>query len=226
MYVSILLSAGGAFAAPAAMDQLALQAPRQEAAAAPVPKAGEVAAVIAEKGQPARTIYFEADKGNPIIDAIFGGGNNGNNGGNNGWNNNGNNNWNNGNNGWNNGYNPYPRVNCVASDSGWEEHWGGHGGGPSEMRACRECLSEHGNCRYSCSTEQFRCVAQFTPAAQPGQPQGPVSTYPGDTRQDEGSARDSATLRCMQSTQGQQGYCSIQTCDRATQVVSSGRCRK
>ncbi len=210
----LLLSASSIFAAaPRAVDQLALQAPKQEAAIAPEPKEGEVAVVITEKGQPVRTIYFEADKGNPWVDAIFGGGgNNGNNNGNNGWN--------------NGGYGGYGRVNCVASDMGWEEHWGGHGAGPSEIRACQQCLSIHGDCRYNCSMDQFRCTAQFTPAAQPGQPQAPSSTYPGDLRQDEGSARDSATLRCMQSTQGQQGYCSIQACNRESQVVNSGRCRK
>jgi hypothetical protein len=205
-----LVSAGNIFAGePKASEQLALQAPqRDDAAVMPDAQADNLTVVVKEKGQPARTIYFETDKGNPLFDIIFGGGGNGNN------------------NGHNDGYGSYGRLNCVASDEGWEEHWGGHGGGPSEIRACRECLAVHGGCRFSCSTEQFRCTAQFIPAAAPGQPQPAPSTYPGDPRPDQGSAQDSATLRCMQSTQGQQGYCTIQNCARENQVAYSGRCRK
>lgn len=201
--------------APGALDQLTAQAPERQAAALPEARAEETKVVITEKGQPVRTIYFELDaieKGNPFIDAFFG--NNGNN------------------NGHNNGYGSYGRVNCTAQDLGWEEHWGGHGGGPSELRACQECLQSHGDCRFNCSVEQFRCTAQFNPAVPavvPGQPQPSLpapSTFTGDLRQDQGSAQDSATLRCMQATQGQQGYCSVTGCNRENQVVRSGRCRK
>lgn len=209
MLALILISAGASFAAaPKAADQLALQAPKQEAAVMPEAKSEEVAAVITEEGRPVRTIYFQADKGNPLFDIIFGGGGNNNN------------------NGYNNNYPSYGRLNCVANDDGSEEHWGGHGGGPSEMRACQECLSVHGGCYYQCSTEQFSCTAQFIPSVVPGQPQPAPYTFPGDPRPDEGSARDSANLRCLQSTQGQQGYCSIQSCNRENQVVHSGRCRR
>jgi len=213
--VLILASSANIFAAaPRAVDQLAAQAPKQQAAVLPEAKAETTAVVITEKGQPVRTIFFEIDKGNPIFDAIFGNNNNGNN------------------NGYNNGYNPYGRVNCVAQDLGWEEHWGGHGGGPSEIRACQECLQSHGDCRFNCSVENFRCTAQFNPTpapATPGQPQPPLPapvTYDGDLRPDQGSAQDSAMLRCLQYTQGQLGNCSVANCNRESQVVRSGRCRK
>ncbi|MBI4801337.1 MAG: hypothetical protein HY796_02325 [Elusimicrobia bacterium] len=213
----ILASGANVFAeASKALDQLAVQAPKQQAAVLPEAKVETTAVVITEKGRPIRTIFFEIDKGNPFFDAFFGDNND-----NNGYNN-----------GYNDGYNPYGRLNCVAQDTGWEEHWGGHGGGPSELRACQECLQEHGGCRYNCSVEQFRCTARFNPApapVTPGQPQptSPASfTYTGDLRPDMGSARDSATLRCMQSTQGQQGYCSVDNCNRESQVVRSGRCSK
>ena len=118
-------------------------------------------------------------------------------------------------------------MNCVAQDMGWEEHWGGHGGGPSELRACQECLQVHGDCRFNCSVDQFRCTAQFNPAPVPaGQPLPATSTYTGDLRPDQGSAQDSAVLRCMQSTQGWQGNCAVTNCNRESQVVRSGRCRK
>ncbi|MCX5784474.1 MAG: hypothetical protein NTX59_02165 [Elusimicrobia bacterium] len=208
----ILASSANIFAGtPRAIDQLAAQAPKQQTAVLPEAKPEATAVVITEKGQPVRTIFFEMDKGNPWIDAIFGNNNN----------NNGNNN------GYNNGYDQYGRMNCVASDMGWEEHWGGHGGGPSELRACQECLQVHGDCRFSCSVEQFRCTAQFNPApVAAGQPQPAPSTYTGDLRPDQGSAQDSAVLRCMQSTQGLQGNCSVTNCNRESQVVRSGRCRK
>jgi hypothetical protein len=123
-------------------------------------------------------------------------------------------------------------MSCNATDTGWEEHWGGHGNGPSEIDACRDCLNQHGSCRFSCSVQQFRCTAQFNPAippVTPGQPQPPVpapSTFTGDLRPDQGSAQDSATLRCMQATQGQQGYCAVTGCNNEPQVVRRGTCRK
>ena len=107
-------------------------------------------------------------------------------------------------------------MSCTAQDMGWEEHWGGHGGGPSEMDACRDCLSSHGSCRYSCSVQQFRCTSQFNAApapVNPGQPQPPLpapQTFTGDLRPDQYSAQDSAILRCMQATQGQIGNCYAQ----------------
>jgi len=207
-----LVSANSVFAgASKAADQLALQAPQQtEAAAVPEASSDKLTVIMTEKGKPVRTIYFEADKtnkGNPwvdgLIDVIANSGNNNNNNypGNHG----------------------YGDMNCVAMDQGYEEHWGGHGGGPDYMRSCQECLSIHGKCRYTCSVQQFVCTAQFNPAQTTG---NPLPTFTGDLRDDEGSARDSASLHCMQSVQGQAGYCSVTGCNRQEQDVRSGTCWK
>ncbi|MCM2266277.1 MAG: hypothetical protein NDI60_00730 [Elusimicrobiales bacterium] len=71
----------------------------------------------------------------------------------------------------------HARMTCRASDYGWEEHWGGHGGGPNEWDACRECLSKHGSCRFDCSVDMVRCEARFNPYNQP-QPPYPPQPYP------------------------------------------------
>jgi len=100
------------------------------------------------------------------------------------------------------------------------------------MDACSDCLNAHGECRYSCSVQQFRCTAQFNQApgtVTPGQPQPPLTaplTFTGDLRPDQWSARDSAILRCMQSTQGQSGNCYATGCSNEPQVVRRGTCRK
>ena len=92
------------------------------------------------------------------------------------------------------------------------------------MDACRDCLSSHGSCRYSCSVQQFRCTSQFNAApapVNPGQPQPPLpalQTFTGDLRPDQYSAQDSAILRCMQATQGQIGNCYATGCNEP-QVV-------
>ncbi|HEY8271253.1 MAG TPA: hypothetical protein VIG33_10230 [Pseudobdellovibrionaceae bacterium] len=44
-------------------------------------------------------------------------------------------------------------VQCSATDSGWEEHWGGHG-------SCGECLQIHGNCTETCSRSYNVCQAE------------------------------------------------------------------
>ena len=230
--VLVLISATHTFAqAPKAVDQLAAQAPQRQAVV-PAAQPEITAVVYTENGKPVRTIYFETavEKGNPIFDAIFGGQNNpgfpgqpGHPG--------------------QPGYPNHPgqpghpgdqygRMSCVATDTGWEEHWGGHGGGPSEMDACRECLNVHGSCRFTCSVQQFRCASQFNAApapVTPGQPQPPLpapQTFNGDLRPDQGSAQDSAVLRCMQATQGQIGNCYVTGCKNEPQVVRRGTCRK
>lgn len=59
---------------------------------------------------------------------------------------------------------PYPgrggggwggNIQCVASDRGWEEHWGGHSG-------CGECLRVHGECTETCSRSYYVCQAEGT----------------------------------------------------------------
>lgn len=72
---------------------------------------------------------------------------------------------------------PHARMTCRASDSGWEEHWGGHGGGSNEMDACRDCLAKHGSCRFDCTVEMVRCDARFNPYNQP-QPPAPYPPAP------------------------------------------------
>jgi hypothetical protein len=44
-------------------------------------------------------------------------------------------------------------YNCIATDRGWEEHFGGH-------RSCQECNARHGNCIEECRYSEFVCVAQ------------------------------------------------------------------
>jgi hypothetical protein len=72
---------------------------------------------------------------------------------------------------------PHARMTCRASDTGWEEHWGGHGGGSNEMDACRDCLAKHGSCRFDCTVDMVRCDARFTPYNQPPAPY-PPAPYP------------------------------------------------
>jgi len=45
------------------------------------------------------------------------------------------------------------RLECTASDRGWEEHWGGH-------RDCRECLRKHGKCVEKCYINEFVATAE------------------------------------------------------------------
>ncbi|MCG2725464.1 MAG: hypothetical protein L6420_04255 [Elusimicrobia bacterium] len=194
---------------PKAMDQLTALAPQQENLIPSEAKIQKTAVVLTEKGLPVRTIFFEIDEPESISGNTSKDGNK---------------------NGYNDDYGSYGRRSCIARDTGWEEHWGGHGGGPSELDACRECLSEHGSCRYTCSMQQFRCTAQFNPApVDPNQPlpnTGTYGAYTGDLRPDEGSARDSAILRCMQFTQYKPGYCLVTTCNQESQIVKSGTCRR
>ncbi len=71
------------------------------------------------------------------------------------------------------------RMECRAYDKGWEEHWGGHGGGPNEFDACRACFAKHGECRFDCTVDMFRCEARFNAYNQPPQPgYPPVHPYP------------------------------------------------
>ncbi|PJA12676.1 MAG: hypothetical protein COX65_08255 [Elusimicrobia bacterium CG_4_10_14_0_2_um_filter_56_8] len=185
----------------------------------------ETCAAVAPAAKPEHTGIAFGEKGNPIVDALFGLGQN----------NNQNNAWNNGNygqHGYPGQYGQYTRMTCRATDNGWEEHWGGHGFGPDERDTCRACLSAHGSCRYNCTVPYFRCTAKFFPVqppAAPGQVQPPAPAplnYTGDLRPDEWAARDSAMLQCYQSTQGMQGNCAAATCDRQEQTVKRGDCRK
>ncbi len=44
-------------------------------------------------------------------------------------------------------------LKCVATDDGWEEHWGGHA-------TCSECLEEHGECTMRCYENDFTVVVE------------------------------------------------------------------
>ncbi|MGC9071008.1 MAG: hypothetical protein ACP5IO_06865, partial [Elusimicrobiales bacterium] len=69
-------------------------------------------------------------------------------------------------------------IVCKAFDTGWEEHWGGHGGSPSEVEACEECLRYHGSCRYQCSVQMTRCESEFRQTSQPYYPYPPQPYQP------------------------------------------------
>ncbi|WP_413287715.1 beta-sandwich domain-containing protein [Bdellovibrio sp. HCB337] len=43
----------------------------------------------------------------------------------------------------------YSKVECTASDDGWEEHWGGHS-------TCEACMAKHGDCVERCDLEYVR----------------------------------------------------------------------
>ncbi|MBI4655918.1 MAG: hypothetical protein HY746_04120 [Elusimicrobia bacterium] len=130
------------------------------------------------------------------------------------------------------GYETPMQIVCKGYDTGWEEHWGGHGGSSSEMEACSDCLREHGSCRFECSIQMQKCDSQFVntnPGTNPGinnpqpynpypsnpgypnyQPSFPTTpaygsgmTYQGEPRMDYRSAEESAMVRCMQSNWSQ-----------------------
>jgi hypothetical protein len=43
---------------------------------------------------------------------------------------------------------------CTATDTGWEEHWGGHA-------SCHECLRAHNNCNETCEAtyDDYSCTS-------------------------------------------------------------------
>lgn len=114
------------------------------------------------------------------------------------------------------------RRDCRAYDDGWEEHWGGHGGGSDYARSCRECLGRHGGCTYRCSIAMHRCNAEWRAE------DGTSRTYEGRPRRDRYEAEDDAVGVCRDANWNNrsQGSCRATTCSSVDEVVDRGRCRK
>ncbi len=100
------------------------------------------------------------------------------------------------------------RVTCMATDNGWEEHFGGHS-------TCQKCLSKHSSCTERCSTENYSCKAEGTDY------QGRVETFEA-YGSDEYFARDEALDRCYRM--GARS-CSSSGCTTISQVVSTRSCQ-
>lgn len=100
-------------------------------------------------------------------------------------------------------------IQCTATDTGWEEHWGGHS-------SCRECLKEHGNCVERCSEVYHSCEVTGRDRS------GYTRTFYG-IGSAEWEARDEATDRCYRS-----GFdsCSRALCRKESEQISSQRCRR
>jgi hypothetical protein len=103
-------------------------------------------------------------------------------------------------------------VTCTASDSGWEEHFGGH-------RDCDLCLSRHGNCTETCSVQQYNCRVE-----------GRVFDYwTNGTRIEvfygRGNSRWEAEEQAMSDCRWARAECMAPTCTLDTQVVSRRSCR-
>lgn len=98
-------------------------------------------------------------------------------------------------------------VTCSASDSGWEEHWGGHG-------SCSSCLAKHGNCTERCTQSEYECTAEGELR------EGQVETVSAYDR-DEYYARDRALERCYRS---RLRGCRVTGCTSQAVEVSSRTC--
>lgn len=63
------------------------------------------------------------------------------------------------------GYPGYPtnrgRLECNASDKGWEEHWFGHS-------SCMECLQKHGGCIETCQEVRQIYTCRFQAESRDG----------------------------------------------------------
>jgi hypothetical protein len=105
---------------------------------------------------------------------------------------------------------PYPpyNVSCTYTDTGWEEHWGGH-------NSCGECLSKHGNCYETCSTQTEVCEAKGTDR------NGTLVTVSGespDRYDSERRAYDSCYYHGLQD-------CRVDICTTREDQVSRRLCR-
>ena len=102
-----------------------------------------------------------------------------------------------------------PNISCTYTDTGWEEHWGGH-------RSCQECLSKHDNCNETCSADYYVCKAQGTDY------RGYVMNL--ETRAD---SRYDAERQVMDLCQYNYRYanCHVTTCDSHSDTVSRRSCK-
>src|SRR5207253_828198 len=94
-------------------------------------------------------------------------------------------------------------VQCTSTDTGWEEHWGGHA-------SCEECLRKHGSCVETCSSTYYVCQTQGTDQS------GRTFTNEGrgDTRYE---AEDEAMRACYYYRY--QG-CRVTNCNQNSETVS------
>ncbi|MBI4348242.1 MAG: hypothetical protein HY553_15480 [Elusimicrobia bacterium] len=117
------------------------------------------------------------------------------------------------------------RESCNASDRGWEEHWGGHGGyGFTPSQACGQCKKPHGphgECSYRCTVEMTQCKAVFV------RQDGTTGTsYEGRRASDRYDAEDSAMSRCRDDNWYNRdgGRCRVDGCQQVDETTDSGRC--
>lgn len=109
------------------------------------------------------------------------------------------------------GYPDRGRLECSATDKGWEEHWGGH-------YDCRECLEKHDGCIETCQEVRTVYSCQFEGQDGRGTRESFAATS-DDRRQAEYEAED----RCYRA-----GYrnCRYQGCNTSEDrdVVSRRDC--
>lgn len=114
-------------------------------------------------------------------------------------------------------------LDCRGYDRGWEEHWGGHGGrGWSPREACDDCRRSHGSCTFRCTTQAWRCSANWVPR---NGTQG--RSYEGRRpRPDRYDAEDEAMRECRDDNWNnrEQGDCRPGSCKEENETVDSGRC--
>ncbi len=98
-------------------------------------------------------------------------------------------------------------TTCIARDRGWEEH--------GEHRSCRQCLRHHGTCIKVCSRTQYVCEAS------------PNGSIRGPSYQGEGRNLRRAKRRALRACERRHlnQFCSIDTCEDESRVVSRNRCR-
>lgn len=103
---------------------------------------------------------------------------------------------------------PYNPVRCTYVDEGWEEHSFAH-------NSCGECLSFHGNCVETCSTQEVSCQAVGTDYR--GQQQS-VYVYAEDQWMAERRAYETCRYQNLSN-------CHIENCDVQEHTVSERLCR-
>jgi hypothetical protein len=101
-------------------------------------------------------------------------------------------------------------LSCRASDTGWEEHWGGH-------RDCDECLEHHGSCVEVCTATTYACDAQGID--RDGNAQIVRGRSEGSRRDAMNEALDECEFRGLRQ-------CETQNCNSSRETVSRRTCRE
>ena len=104
---------------------------------------------------------------------------------------------------------PQGRISCSASDTGWEEHWSGHG-------SCGSCLQDHGSCVEKCYESREVCEVQGTDYS------GRTMTFSA-RGPDRYSAESEARRQCEWNRDMRS--CAVTTCRSDNLLVSSRSCR-